>query len=75
MSVFDRLEAFKAGGEKALVLRDTTPADRNAAHKWVEDNADEAVRGWVHESRSVAGARELHVVKTGEAPVAAPATR
>ena len=31
MSVFDRLEAFKAGGEQALVLRDTTPADRNAA--------------------------------------------
>lgn len=63
-SVSEQLEQFAAAAEpQQLLLRDTTPAERSAAHSWVEKHEDPSVRAWEHVSATIEGARVLQVTK------------
>ena len=63
-SVSDQLEQFAAAAEpQQLLLRDTTPAERSAAHSWVEKHEEPSVRAWEHVSVTIEGARVLQVTK------------
>eukprot|EP01051_Picozoa_sp_SAG22_P009804 SAG22_NODE_843_length_6889_cov_61.521649_10_plen_257_part_00 len=68
VSVFDRLQKFLESEETTLVLSDTTPAERSAAHKFVESHESSWVRGWLHDSKTAGGKRQLVVVKRGDRP-------
>jgi len=63
-SVSEKLVAFAAAAEPSqLRLRDTTPAERSAAHSWVEKHESASVRSWEHVSVTIDGERVLQVTK------------
>jgi hypothetical protein len=57
----DQLEAFAKSELLTLSIAETTPAQRSAAHSWIETHPDAAVRAWVHVSKTVGGERVLHI--------------
>eukprot|EP01043_Picozoa_sp_COSAG02_P085029 COSAG02_NODE_22749_length_741_cov_1.102804_1_plen_61_part_10 len=58
--VSQQLEQFAASAEPlVLQLRDTTPAERSAAHSWVEKHEEASVRAWEHVSVTIDGERVL----------------
>jgi hypothetical protein len=62
--VSQQLEQFAASAEPlVLQLRDTTPAERSAAHSWVEKHEEASVRAWEHVSVTIDGERVLQVTK------------
>lgn len=64
MGVSQQLEQFAASAEpRVLRLRDTTPAERSAAHGWVEKHELASVRSWEHVSVTIDGERVLQVTK------------
>ena len=64
MGVSDQLAQFVASAEPLqLQLRDTTAAERSAAHSWVEKHDLASVRSWEHVSVTIDGERVLQVTK------------
>jgi hypothetical protein len=63
-NVLEQLEEFAGSEHSMLDITGTAPADRSAAHEWVEKHADAAVRSWVHVSNTVDGVRVLQISKT-----------
>ena len=64
MGISEQLAQFAASAEPLqLQLRDTTAAERSAAHSWVEKHELASVRSWEHVSVTIDGERVLQVTK------------